>query len=329
MNNFKQNGSGVKPHFGIDLAQIKADVSIPTAWQRLGLPGHPQAGKCTSSPLREDRHPSFSISSCGRYFKDHGTGAGGDVLTFVTQATGQGFKEALAWLTGSASADTLTPRPRLAQRKPAAPTEPKKFVLPAIDSGTITELKTVANSRGFSGFWGMQMAADAGHFGFTHYRGHRCWLVYDDAGHVAQARRIDGEPFHGGSKSITLYGSNARWPVGASSITDDTNMVFLCEGSGDWLTAQAIHAWDETPWQAVCMLGASMLIDADALDRFRDKEVLIYVQNDDAGHRAARCWAKQLEGVAANVSAQVPPMPGEDINDYYTDEESELPYGTV
>lgn len=39
--------------------------------------------KVCRSPFRNDRKPSFSISEDGKLWKDHGTGAGGDVVSFV------------------------------------------------------------------------------------------------------------------------------------------------------------------------------------------------------------------------------------------------------
>lgn len=303
----------------IDLDHIKATYTIVDAWHKLGYDGHPANGKCLSSPFREDRHPSFSISPCGRFFKDHATGEGGDVFTFVSTATGLGFKDALAWLSGSGSVSTLTAKPRAPQRKPRACTAGKKLVLPPIDSGKISELKAVANLRGFDGFYGLQMAGNAGHFGFTDYRGHRCWIVFDEGGGVAQVRRIDGENFENGAKALTLPGSNAKWPAGASSITEETNIIFLCEGTGDLLTAISIRAWDETPWRAVCMLGAAQRIDEEALHLFRGKAVVIYAQNDEAGLKAAQAWAAQLRPHAATVSAKVAPLPGADLNDTFVE----------
>lgn len=303
----------------IDLDQIKATYTIVDAWGKLGMDGHPANGKCVSSPFRDDRHPSFSISSCGRFFKDHATGEGGDVFTFISMATGLGFKDALAWLTGAGSVSTLTAKPRPPQGKPRACTERKKLVLPPIDTGKISELDGVARLRGFRSFHGLQMAADAGHFGFTDYRGCRCWIVFDGAGQVAQVRRTDGENFENGAKALTLPGSNAKWPVGASSITEATKIIYLCEGTGDWLTAISIHAWDETPWRAVCMLGAAQRIDEEALHLFQGKEVVVYAQNDEAGLRAAQTWASQLRPHAAAISAKVAPLPGADLNDTYVE----------
>ncbi|MDQ8193382.1 CHC2 zinc finger domain-containing protein [Coraliomargarita sp. SDUM461004] len=301
----------------IDLDQIKAAVTIPDAWRKLGLPGEPRPG-CIRSPFREDRKPSFSISSDGKRFKDFATGESGDVLDFVMEATGKDFTESLAWLTGGTRAFTLKATPKPAQRS-TEPTRP--FTLPAIDDGSIEDLDTVARSRRFDGWYGLQLAISAGHLGFCQYRGRRCWIAYDDAGRVAQVRRVDGLPFNNGAKALTLSGSNARYPIGASSIRDMTTTIYLCEGLGDWLSAISMHAFeDEGEWSAVCMLGASMKIDELSLAKFVGKRVIIYAQHDDAGRNAAQVWANQLKPFAAQVTAMMPDIPGSDLNDAFVEQ---------
>lgn len=305
----------------IDLDSLKSTVSICDAWHRLGLEGNPAPGKCLSSPFRPDRHPSFSISTCGKFWKDHGTDEKGDVLTFAAKATGKDFKDVLAWLAGPQNAPRPTVKPRAAQSKPKGATNRKPLSLPEIDKGSIDELAQLARLRGFEGFFGIQRAADTGHFGFTEYHGQRCWITYDGPGQAAQVRPLDGQPFANGAKALTLPGSNASFPLGASSITEAIKTIYLTEGTGDWLTAFTLHAF-ETPldWTAVSMLGAAQRIDEAALDLFKAKQVIIYGQNDEPGLRAARTWAAQLKEIAASVSAKVPDMPGADLNDTYAEE---------
>ena len=47
-----------------------------------------KASKSCHSPFREDRHPSFSVFSDGREWKDHGTGEHGDAVDFLAKAQG-------------------------------------------------------------------------------------------------------------------------------------------------------------------------------------------------------------------------------------------------
>jgi hypothetical protein len=269
----------------IDLDRLKSEIGITDAWHRLGLEGHPQPGKCLSSPFRVDRNPSFSISRDDKRFKDFATGENGDVLAFVMKATGRDFKGALEALGGGVGAITHTVVKKPLQAKPEAPEKP--FRLPAIDAGTIEELRTVQHQRKLDIWGGLQILIDRGHFGFCQYGGHRCWIVFDRAGKVAQVRRLDGQKFFNGGKGITLAGSNAKWPIGASTLAGKQR-VFIAEGATDLLAASTLHACTIDDWATVGMLGASMAIHEDALQNFTGRDVTIYADNDQAGRIGRR-----------------------------------------
>lgn len=66
--------------------EVKERLTIPEVWRILGLPGLVRKKCC--SPFRDETRASFSISKEGRYWKDHGTGEGGDVFDFYQKATG-------------------------------------------------------------------------------------------------------------------------------------------------------------------------------------------------------------------------------------------------
>lgn len=71
----------------ITIPEAKERLRIPTLWKILNLSGEPPArdGVCRS-PFRDDSSPSFSIYANGTRFKDHGTGDGGDAITFYAMA---------------------------------------------------------------------------------------------------------------------------------------------------------------------------------------------------------------------------------------------------
>jgi hypothetical protein len=68
------------------LGEAKERVSVPALWERYGFNGNPS--KSCKSPFREDTNPSFSVFENGRRWKDHGTGDGGDAITFIEKAEG-------------------------------------------------------------------------------------------------------------------------------------------------------------------------------------------------------------------------------------------------
>lgn len=65
--------------------EAKQRLLIPELWEKLGLPGEPKK-KCRS-PFRDEAKASFSITKGGAYWKDHGTGQGGDIFDFYRVAT--------------------------------------------------------------------------------------------------------------------------------------------------------------------------------------------------------------------------------------------------
>jgi hypothetical protein len=67
------------------LKQAIAIRTIPILWQRLGLPGQVSGNCVVCSPLRDDKHPSFSIFAGGTRWKDHGTGLEGDSFNFYQE----------------------------------------------------------------------------------------------------------------------------------------------------------------------------------------------------------------------------------------------------
>lgn len=81
------------------IGAAKLRLTIPSIWEKLGLPGTP--GKSCRSPFREDRAPSFSIYANGTRWKDHATGENGDALDFMAKAMNRPVSETvgafLAW----------------------------------------------------------------------------------------------------------------------------------------------------------------------------------------------------------------------------------------
>ena len=68
------------------IARAKTAVPIHDAWARLGLPNPPRDGNTvTRPPDRQDESACFSIFQAkdGPRWKDHKTGATGDVVDFV------------------------------------------------------------------------------------------------------------------------------------------------------------------------------------------------------------------------------------------------------
>ena len=157
---------------------------------------------------------------------------------------------------------------------------------------------------------------------FGQHQGRAAWFVLDESRRVAQARRLDGQPWTPNAKAWTLRGSQATWPVGvAESVPFPT--IAICEGGPDLLAAHHF-IWAENrehDCAAVAILGAAN-INADALPFFAGKRVRIFRHVDATGDAATNRWAKQIEDAGADVDAfdfdglrQADGSPIEDLND--------------
>lgn len=162
---------------------------------------------------------------------------------------------------------------------------------------------TLAMLRGLS-VEGVKLAAERGLLRFGTYRVRLAWFVLDASGRVAQARRLDGQPWAQGVKAWTLPGSQAAWPVGIREARAFANIA-LCEGGPDLLAACAFMFAEgrECEIAPVAMLGGCARIHADALPLFAGKRVRMFPHVDATGESAANRWAEQLAGAGASVDA--------------------------
>ena len=283
----------------MNIAKAKQRLTIPMIWARLDLPGSPKTA--CRSPFREDRHGSFSVSKCGRLFNDFATNEAGDAIDFLALATGLSKKAATVRFIEMAGGASCSPLP-VKQSPPAASPPRQKPVFHAFEHGTDEDLHALADLRKIS-FAACFIASGAGLLYFATLKGHRAFVLTDDARLAAQARRLDGQRWeHIGAKAWTLPGSWAAWPVGLGTGAAYPSFT-LCEGGPDLLAAlDFIHkAGAETLVFPLAMLGASQRIHEDALPILAGKRVRIFPHADPAGTKAANRWAAQLEAVGADV----------------------------
>ena len=283
----------------MEISEAKGRLSIPSLWARLDLPGSPKTA--CRSPFREDKHGSFSVSKCGRLFNDFATGEAGDAIDFLALATGLSKKAATVRFIEMAGGASCSPLP-VKQSPPAASPPRQKPVFHAFEHGTDEDLHALADLRKIS-FAACFIASGAGLLYFATLKGHRAFVLTDDARLAAQARRLDGQRWeHIGAKAWTLPGSWAAWPVGLGTGAAYPSFT-LCEGGPDLLAAlHFIHkAGAETLVFPLALLGASQRIHEDALPILAGKRVRIFPHADPAGTKAANRWAAQLEAVGADV----------------------------
>ncbi|MBK1835676.1 CHC2 zinc finger domain-containing protein [Roseibacillus ishigakijimensis] len=299
-------------------AELKERYRIPDAWRDLGYEDQP--AKSCRCPWRDDRKPSFSVYDDGRAFKDFSTDESGDVISFARLALGVSFKEAVRWCeerAGIRCQGDYPARPLpLPPRRPSPEKPRKELKLPELDEGRPEDLAALARVRGLARH-AIKPAIQIGVLRFGQVCGKRSWILLDDSGLVAEARRLDGKPFDAFKrlperKAHTLAGSRKDWPLGLTMGTmelegetvakfrHDTT-ILLVEGGPDYLAALDFMGRDlsKKGLQPVAMLGKSNRITSEALDVMAGRRVRIYPHTD--GMEAAAGWAAQLAGVGCKV----------------------------
>jgi len=181
------------------------------------------------------------------------------------------------------------------------------MTLDFLERGSTDDLKGLAELRCLARE-ALEIASTAGVLRFATLKGCRAWIVTDRTRYVAEARRIDGQPWEDiNAKAWTLpRGSEGRkrWPLGIVE-AQSFRAIALVEGAPDFLAA--FHwIWVESrPDVApVAILGASMSIHPVALRLFQGKRVRIFPHYDAErfnGFDAARRWETQLQSVGAVV----------------------------
>jgi len=298
-------------------ADIKARLTLRGLAAELGIELPPD-GRKFKHPFRPDNNPSCSIH--GDIMTDWSSGEHFDLIAFYGQAKNLSNADAIRELHGRTPGARCNPfapvRPQVCFKHtlPAAPLKvPPLTRTPALCK-ILAELRNLPER-------GIQAAAlSLGHVGFGKSCGHHCWLITDREGHIAEARRMDGQKFEafgelGERKSHAIKGSRKSWPIGLTpKYEPPADMpVVIGEGGPDYLALCAVALETKPEFLPVVMLGSSAAIDPQALPGFAGRAVTILAHPDTAGQKAAVRWARQLEPVAATL--RVLQLDGGDVND--------------
>ena len=162
-------------------------------------------------------------------------------------------------------------------------------------AGSRADLDRLSELRGIP-VESLQRAAALGFLSFGKYAGHECWFVHHELRNsVAQARRMDGEPFEQiGVKAWTIVMGEGlgRKMLGLTKVRDSENNVILTEGGPDLLSA--IHLFPNH--RCLSLLGAWIIIMDDEAKRLAGKDITIFADKDDAGISALTRWSGTLLG---------------------------------
>jgi len=275
-------------------------------------------------PLHEEQSgTSFSVDAKKNLWKCFGKCCcGGDVLKLVMDLESLDATGAAEWLEGRALRDE--------HRVEKAPREAREIVreevsvpreLPAIPKlwkGEQRHWEAVTTLRKLPHYCGVAMAVQEGVLRFCLAYDQPAWAILDVGNPCnVQVRRMDGQKWWGDLKVMGVKHNWAKWPVGLDvALRNPKAGIQLVEGTGDFVAAYFALADGMTGLIPVAMFGASNPIHEGALPLFRDRQVTIIEQHDDAGNHATAVWSEQLRAAGAIVTVKLVPHPGEDLNDH-------------
>lgn len=94
--------------------RVKATMTMDDVCDRLGI--HVPSNRKIQSIYKPEKTPSLHLYKADYY--DYASGQGGDVIRFVMDAQGWGFKKAVKWLAGSSDTYVRTRRQKEEEAKP-------------------------------------------------------------------------------------------------------------------------------------------------------------------------------------------------------------------
>jgi hypothetical protein len=293
-----------------ELDAAKERLRIPELWHLLGCPGEP--GKSCRAPYREDRKPSLSIYADGTRFYDFATGEGGDAIDFLGKVVGVTNGETIRQFLERASGVPVESVRRF--HKDEERKERPKPNLTGFRRGWPQELDQLAATRRISRK-AVEVARDIGLLRFARVCGYNSWIIKDESGLCAEARRLNAKPYPvldrlPERKAHTIRNSAKSWPVGILPRVEYRGLIdtiALVEGGPDLLSvvhfALRQHRVGILP---VAILGRCVCrhgLHPDSLDHFQGMRVRIYPHDDPDGrsYENTVVLSRQLEQLGCEV----------------------------
>jgi hypothetical protein len=268
-------------------------------------------------PFHNEKSGSFNVNPERQIFHCFGCQAGGDAIKWVQMYDGVEFPDAVKRLAGRLGIHVdegkdYNPTNRPTRRRRTM--KPRDLPsIPELDPGSKEEREALARLR-FLQPETIEYAVRNNFVGFCQVENHRSFVITDKVKVNAQARRLDGKPYWGEVKSLTITGSWASWPIGISYVGDHPD-ILLAEGGPDFLCAMEICCIYGYPWKPVGMFGVSPFHEK-SLPFFRGKRVVQVQHNDEAGKDASERWGGQLAPIAGFRVCNFGGRPKTDLNDF-------------
>ena len=163
------------------------------------------------------------------------------------------------------------------------------------------------------GLQGAGVISDEGNLVF--YK-HKVLIPFLSEGRIVylRGRYLDkGNAETGGAKMLGLKGQMTKRLFNADRLTDleKGDKVYICEGEFDTMIL------DQHGYNAVGVLGTTNF-NADDIELFKGLEVVLALDNDEAGERATKELAKMFLLKGQRVNSKQLPDGIKDITDYFT-----------
>ncbi len=302
------------------ISEAKNALKLPELMRLIGVPKRsiPEHDRQNvPCPWHPDRNPSFGIYLNKTRAHCFTCEFNLDGPQFISKWKNVSAKEGCIQFLKYAKGHRIPvqPKPSLTQQSsgvPCAP-EPEGLKMPQTWMLSEAQISQVSNTRQIL-FDAVHRAVDLGVLFGADVCREPSWLLKDNAGRIAEARRLSGKPYPAWEhlvlrKAHTVRGSCKSWPMGAALLESYPNVraIMLVEGGPDYLAALHFAVlMNEPNVLPIAMLGRQAGqggIDSHALKLLRGRRVRIYphLDADGGGLRSAKSWASQLRNCGCNV----------------------------
>jgi hypothetical protein len=263
--------------------EIKDTVSMIDFLGRLGFHpvGKPSRETKYLSPLRNsDTDASFSVNDAKGFWRDHGTGQGGNIIDFAMEYWKLGFTEAIGKITEVCSLERLENSVRPEGRKrirPAIPV-PHYKVEDVRPLGGNAAIKGYLESRGLLG-------AAIGRVSEVYY------YVKDAKGVRKDYFASGWQNVNGGWEVRNKYFKGCLGKKGFTFLVGDPKKLVVFEGYMNYLSWLNDNSLSD---RSVLVLNSLALLDAGLKKAVAFSDIDLFMDQDKAGRAATAKWLETL-----------------------------------
>jgi len=263
-----------------------------------------------SSPLRDERTPSFCVNQEKNVWYDHGEGIGGDVVSLIRehlQRTGEGntTSDALRWLNNMVGGEMpriapIQQKRSLKQEKSLSLVRTQKLQHPALVDYLDSRCIPIATAKNYlSEAWIYNKETKKHFFALA--------FANESGGHEIRNRFLK---ISLGKKDLTFIRGTVPKPDG----------IHLFEGFMDFLSALSHYKVERFANDAIVFNSLSLMAEAAPLiNGYGYQEAFTWMDNDTAGHKATGSLGRFFETEQGLCHRRMNALfqPHKDVNDWH------------